>query len=84
MTINAEDELWTPPEDGTVEFEVQVIADDSYNKQVRCIAATLTPARTLLRPNSLHAPPGVLRPRHGHQRSYDQWQKSLARACGGA
>ena len=41
MTINAEDELWTPPEDGTVEFEVQVIADDSYNKQVRCIAATV-------------------------------------------
>ena len=41
MTINTEDELWTPPEDGTVEFEVQVIADDSYNKQVRCISATV-------------------------------------------
>ncbi len=40
MTINAEDDLWTPPEDGLVEFEVQVIADDKYNKQVRCITAS--------------------------------------------
>ena len=40
MTINADDELWTPPEDGLVEFEVQVIADDKYNKQVRCITAS--------------------------------------------
>ena len=40
MTINADDELWTPPEDGLVEFEVQVITDDKYNKQVRCIIAS--------------------------------------------
>jgi hypothetical protein len=34
MTIDATDELWTPPEDGMVEFEVQVIADDKHAKQV--------------------------------------------------
>lgn len=34
ITIDANDELWTPPEDGMVEFEVQVIADDKHAKQV--------------------------------------------------
>ncbi len=34
MTVNAEDELWVPPEEGLVEFEVQVIADDKHSKQV--------------------------------------------------
>jgi hypothetical protein len=34
MTVNTEDELWVPPEEGLVEFEVQVIADDKHSKQV--------------------------------------------------
>ena len=36
VTIDAQDELWTPPEEGIFEFEIQVIADDKHAKQVRC------------------------------------------------
>jgi hypothetical protein len=36
FSVNAQDELWTPPEEGMMEFEVQVIANDAYSKQV-CI-----------------------------------------------
>ncbi len=37
ITINADDELWTPPDDGVIEFEVEVIADDTYSKQVHSV-----------------------------------------------
>jgi hypothetical protein len=90
MTINAEDELWAPPEEGVIEFEVEVIAGDKHTQQVRAVllarpffhAASGAAQRCCRLQKIVFCDMflGVHGSRLGFQRAAHQRQKSIARA----